>query len=581
MVSLRESIFGTDKKEIKAVYSFQPTTISESYSGKLEPREIKRDTQLGILHVENYEENELMISKIPILAGAVNKMVDYVVGQGYSVESSNPTVAQYLETFLEKFKFADLTRRLCHDMLVYGNAYMEISYTINQMPFGVIIDGFKIWSPKNMYIDIDEHGEVIGYNQAHKGSKPIRFPIDKIVHFKFNSIGDSPYGLSIIEPMRKVLNIKIQMEHDASRLVTKKAGCPIQVKMGGEIGGQPVIPTQTDISNMMSDLDTLENRNNFATSNLVEIIPLTFDMGKEIPYLEHFDRQLVYGLQVPEVLLGTGSIPEGLANVQMESFLFRVQAIQDILDEMISEKILKKYLEYSGMKDIDFDFVWGAPEFKKDKDLTTLKDMLGAGLSETTKTDVENRIRSLLGFKGDILPIQRPIQLPPMMGFGNQPPQFQSGTIDVKESATLKEFVTFEYSSFLEWILKFIESFDYKEAIQSLDKRKENFFKDALANAFKQGLGVKGIQSAIEPYLKDKDMAEIVAKSEVMRAANEGKLMQYKEQNNVERVEFIVAPDERTCEQCNSLNGKQYEISHAKGILPRHPNCRCTWLPVV
>jgi SPP1 gp7 family putative phage head morphogenesis protein len=467
-------------------------------------------------------------------------------------------------------------------MLVYGNAYMEISYTINQMPFGVVIDGFKIWSPKNMYIDIDEHGEVIGYNQAHKGSKPIRFSIDKIVHFKFNSIGDSPYGLSIIEPMRKVLNIKIQMEHDASRLVTKKAGCPIHVQMGGEIAGQPVIPTQTDISNMMSDLDTLENRNNFATSNLVKMIPLTFDLGKEMPYLEHFDRQLVYGLQVPEVLLGTGSIPEGLANVQMESFLFRVQAIQDILDEMISEKILKKYLEYSGMKGNDFDFVWGAPEFKKDKDLTTLKDMLGAGLSETTKTDVENRIRSLLGFKGDILPIQRPIQLPPMMGFGQ--PQFQSGTIDVKESGmTIKEYTLCEYSSFIDWILKFIEGFNYKDNIQSLDKRKENLFKETLMDAFIKGLGIKQIETAITPFLKDERMAELIAKTEVVRASNEGMLSQWKEQRGVERVKFVTAPVDSVCEICKKLDGKEFTMSEAHNLIPNktHPRCRCRFTPVI
>ena len=582
MPSVREMIFGA-KPTIIATYS-SASPLRETYAGKLEPREVKRDIRLGILHPENYDENELFVSKIPIVAGAIDKMVDYVVGQGFYIESDNPTIAEYLETFLNKHKFSQLCRRICRDMLVYGNSYVELSFNINVAnALPVQIDAMRCWNPKHMFVDIDEHGSIIGYKQEHKSGKPISFSKDKIVHFKLNSITDMPYGLSILEPLRKVLTVKVRMEHDSARIVTKKANAPLQVIMGGEMGGQVILPTNAEIQSMMQDLTTLENRNEFATSKLVEMKPIDFNIGKEMPYLEHFDNQVVYGLQVPYVLLGLGSIPEGLANVQMESFLFRVQAIQDVIDEMVTEKILTPHLQYSGLAG-NFEFTWGAPEFKKDKELGTLKDLLGTNLSEITKTDLENRLRTLMDFKGNIMATQRPVIMP-TFGFG-QPgaPQglpFETGIPIIKEGYdSIKEFVGFEYSSFLEWILKFLDKQEFDD-IKSLDKRKTNLFRDSLANAFKLGYGISGVAKLIQPFLKDKEMAEVVARSEVSRAANEGKLMQYKEQNKVEKVEWVATQGERTCEFCRQLNGKVFEINKAKGLMPKHPNCRCTWAPIV
>jgi SPP1 gp7 family putative phage head morphogenesis protein len=47
------------------------------------------------------------------------------------------------------------------------------------------------------------------------------------------------------------------------------------------------------------------------------------------------------------------------------------------------------------------------------------------------------------------------------------------------------------------------------------------------------------------------------------------------------KVEFSTARDGRVCSVCESLEGKIYEVKNAHGIIPVHPNCRCTWLPYV
>lgn len=70
-----------------------------------------------------------------------------------------------------------------------------------------------------------------------------------------------------------------------------------------------------------------------------------------------------------------------------------------------------------------------------------------------------------------------------------------------------------------------------------------------------------------------------LVRTETMHYLNQATLMAYKDRG-VKRVEYLAALDERTCETCGPLNGKTYVISRAP-ILPIHPNCRCTYIPVV
>src|SRR5690606_28972829 len=39
------------------------------------------------------------------------------------------------------------------------------------------------------------------------------------------------------------------------------------------------------------------------------------------------------------------------------------------------------------------------------------------------------------------------------------------------------------------------------------------------------------------------------------------------------------AGDDSVCELCGSLEGVIFTVEEARGLLPRHPNCRCAWIP--
>lgn len=79
----------------------------------------------------------------------------------------------------------------------------------------------------------------------------------------------------------------------------------------------------------------------------------------------------------------------------------------------------------------------------------------------------------------------------------------------------------------------------------------------------------------------EKWRAELIARTETMRSFNDAGLDYYKATGVVDKVELIVATD--ACNECQDVIAGQkiYTLSEAGGILPIHPNCRCTWGPMV
>jgi hypothetical protein len=76
--------------------------------------------------------------------------------------------------------------------------------------------------------------------------------------------------------------------------------------------------------------------------------------------------------------------------------------------------------------------------------------------------------------------------------------------------------------------------------------------------------------------------SEILARTEIIRVHAESTL------NGLEAlgatvvtplVEFATAAD--PCKLCEDLAGKVFTIAEARGIIPKHPLCRCAWLPVL
>jgi SPP1 gp7 family putative phage head morphogenesis protein len=87
-----------------------------------------------------------------------------------------------------------------------------------------------------------------------------------------------------------------------------------------------------------------------------------------------------------------------------------------------------------------------------------------------------------------------------------------------------------------------------------------------------------------------KKRAVTIARTETIRAHAEGSLESMKQMGvqtvgvDVEWQATMVDPDngifeEKVCPQCQALAGMVIPIEQASGLIPRHPNCRCAFVP--
>jgi SPP1 gp7 family putative phage head morphogenesis protein len=79
--------------------------------------------------------------------------------------------------------------------------------------------------------------------------------------------------------------------------------------------------------------------------------------------------------------------------------------------------------------------------------------------------------------------------------------------------------------------------------------------------------------------------ARLIARTETVRAHNAGALNRYQDVrgrlDGVQvKAEHVTAGDDRVCPICQSLAGDKYTLEEARGQIPVHPACRCTFIPV-
>jgi len=105
-----------------------------------------------------------------------------------------------------------------------------------------------------------------------------------------------------------------------------------------------------------------------------------------------------------------------------------------------------------------------------------------------------------------------------------------------------------------------------------------------LTNGLVHGKGAAFIARELRKNIAGitKTRALVLARTEIVAAQAEGQLTAFK-LLGVEKVgifaEWSTAGDDKVCPLCGELEGVVMPIAQARGLIPRHPNCRCAWLP--
>lgn len=369
--------------------------VEEVFKGEVKDEEVKFPRELGAKHPFEFEDCEKAYSKVGLLNGVINKIADSIVGD-FIVECKNPNVKKLIDKFIYDNNFSVILRSWIREGLIKGNGFIEIDSE------GKV----KVLNANNMYVKRNTKGIVLEYNQwvgsfknfSLSSRKLVNFKPHQIAHLKLNDLPDSPYGIGLIYPSETTIENMVLNQADKRKLIQRKAGAPIHVRVGQP--GESANPD--DIDSFRANLQYMTNTTEWVTDGNAEMKVLDFgDIGKNITDAMRDDLlQLIAGLDVPEVLLNSGQLNEGIAKVQLEGWQRRIMSYQDMIENIIVTRILNPYLKAQGLsiQPGDVDFIWNLPGTEEiNARVTQIQSLLASmNISENIRRMLELELGRLL-----------------------------------------------------------------------------------------------------------------------------------------------------------------------------------------
>lgn len=605
--------------------------------------------ELGEEHPFDAHLMEGLVKNYGVAGGIVDKYLNYIWGQGFYVECKEPggeKAVKIINDFNKQVNMSVLGRKWVKDALIKPGGYLEIETT--SVGGKKVVSGLKVLDGKYIYVQRDKKGKITGYNQyigrkfnkaSVNSNKPTPFSPDEIIALHYNAIGDMPYGLGILWQNATTLNDLAGLEKDMHTLLHRKANSPLHIKLGNvNSDGSIDMPTPEAIDSVRNDLEVLTNKTEWVTDRGWEIIPI--DFGKiadkfDIP-LKHDILRLVIGFKMPEVIMGSGNIAEGLAGEQGDDWEKTITTMQEETESVL-ESLYKRILKQNGL-DLEVEVIWSQPTNKEKQEKITMIQGLIPVVGPSLRYELEKQLAQLVGVDPSVVDdpetlkkLEDESKLPGVPGDKNtrQNIQASSGT-DVfsyhlvahekkdhlsvpleenlfdpfSEDTTIKEWLGFDFTLFKKKIIDIIRKDDFSNLaavdeseieVGYLDANQVDSLRKVLNKAFSEGGTVKQLSQDIlsevrpgdlykyengvkETVLNELSRVYNIARTETVRIANIASKDTY-EENGVESYRWLASTGQRTCNQCAGMNGKVFGIKD-NVLPPIHSMCRCTVVPV-
>lgn len=155
-------------------------------------------------------------------------------------------------------------------------------------------------------------------------------------------------------------------------------------------------------------------------------------------------------------------------------------------------------------------------------------------------------------------------------------PQFYAGS---REQFLLSSFNHPERVSKLKFL--YTRSFTELKGITAvMGQQVGRHLADGIVHGLHPSVIARNMSKSIDKITRTR--ANVMARTEIIAAHAEGQLDSFDELSVKElqvMAEWSTAGDDRVCDLCMPLEGTVMTVDEARGLLPRHPNCRCAWMP--
>lgn len=333
--------------------------LAQNAGGGGEPRATQPPAQA-------IQEYRLIADTDPHVAEAVDTLVDYLVGSGYTIQPANipgtdteqteEDIAE-LKRLVETSRFESELAKWVWHALVDGTGFLELV---------VENDHFRpqVLPTEDMEIQTDEFGIPQEYLQTGTGADDISFEPHEVAVLRFHRHPLDDFGRSVIERVQEQADMLRDMEIDTARFVATKAYPPIVWQVGSD--ERPW--TQDEIDEWLDDLQALEPESMLAVGHDVdhEVAGVTATsssagaMRLEETFM-HFMKRIATGMGVPADLMNVETLNGSALQAMMPKFDRRIQRYRNVIRDAVRYQIFPSLMANSTAREFndlppDFEF---------------------------------------------------------------------------------------------------------------------------------------------------------------------------------------------------------------------------------
>jgi len=312
---------------------------------------------------------------VGIVKNAVNSTANFAVQSGYELEGNKRDVTK-VKNWIDRHNFDLKMLNIFKLVQITGNCYIE-------MPSP---DNFKFLPVDQMYVIVKKggknDGQITGYIQLTQGNltNPPRWDPEDIIHFKWNELGTSFYGLPDIRASLTPIKYMLQYLEDIGEIMHRYGHIIYHWKIGDE--NSPA--TQQQINDMKALLNNREVGEDLVTSYNVEAVPLVANLRMIQPdgLLKAIENQIISSLEIPDFFVRGGETSNRATSQTLLQYYDRkVRALRETIGQIIEDRIFKEKLR------TNVKFAWRElsteGELNKSTIVRNLSGTQGAGIPAT------------------------------------------------------------------------------------------------------------------------------------------------------------------------------------------------------
>lgn len=304
---------------------------------------------------QRIEEFRAIYNSDPHVGEAVDKLVDYLVGSGFSIhprnvpytdtDQTNEDIAE-LKELIELSDFDEVLVEWVRRAVIDGTAFIELVWDEETNEFNP-----TLLPTLDVSIVPDEYGNDGGYELDVEGEdEPIEYEKYEIAALRFHQRPTEMWGRSFIERAQEQADMLRDMEIDLARFISTKAYPPILWKLGDsdnnihwsedQVDGWLDTVEQVEPDSMLAAGDDVEHEvvgtTSTSSSQGVMNLQSTFT---------HLETRMATAFGLPAFLLNTaGQYTADNEQAQMPSFDRRVQKLRVYIQNAVERQIFRSIM---------------------------------------------------------------------------------------------------------------------------------------------------------------------------------------------------------------------------------------------